>query len=361
MNDGSSRERSDWTLGDRAADLLCAAEVAARARLLATAAVLLWVLGLLGWACGAESWPWSPPGEVGGMLAAVQFLAEIGAGDWGAGRIVAAAVCGAAALLAVGGYWVFAARATVFELARGERISLGEGGRFVARKGRAWLGATALVVASAAGVYVALAATGLMLHYTASAVLVWVAAPLVAVLVVVGAFTAAGPLLALPLAWTAVSVDGSDAFDALTRGYSYAFQRPIEGVLHLAAAAAVGGLLCMLAAAVGWWVDATAVAAMAGMLGEGASGVGGAFIAFARSVVWLVVHAFAVSYAATATTWIYVWRRCDVDDASPDEMRIDDQPPNYELPPLADPEEPADRTPEPAGAPNGEGAAAVAR
>lgn len=342
-SNGTSRERSDWTLQDRAADLACAAEVATRARLLATACLLLWLVGLIARLCGASSWPWAPPllqeGAEGRWPVPLAAAGEIVSEPIGFGRGAALLIALLVAWLLAAFYWVIAARSAVFELSRGERISLGEAARFAVGRWRDWLGASGLIAGAAAFSAGGAALAGWLLNWTAGAVLVWIALPLTAVLLVVTAYALAGAIVAAPLAWCAVSVDCSDAFDATTRGYSYAFQRPIGALLHVLAALFAGAAICGVAAAVGWWIDVAALGLVERMLGDDASGLGTAFVALGRHLIWLVVNAYIVSYAATATTWFYLWRRCDIDDASPDEMQLNDAPPNYELPPIAEVEE----------------------
>lgn len=352
MNDGSTRERSDWTLSDRAADLACAAEVAVRARWLATGAALWWLIGLLGWACGASRWPWASRLRVEDGVAhwefgPLRFLAEAAGSEWTFGRGCVAFFAGIAAWLLVALTWVVVARAAALELSRGERISLGEAFRFAGSRGRDWLGASALAVAVAAATAGVLAVVGLLLNWSVTAAAAWLLAPLLIVLVVVSAYALAGLVVATPLAWSAVSVDCSDPFDALTRGYSYAFQRPLGAVLHAVALVVVGATLWGLVAGAGWWVDAAAISLMERMLGENASAVGTSLVALLRGLLWLVVHAFAVSFTICGATWFYLWRRCDIDDASPDEFRIDDAAPNYELPPLTTDESPAEEPADP--------------
>src|SRR6185369_4207831 len=52
-----------------------------------------------------------------------------------------------------------------------------------------------------------------------------------------------GLLFGWPLMWPTVSTEGTDSFDALSRSYSYTYQRPVHYLFY----AAVAGVLGMLA------------------------------------------------------------------------------------------------------------------
>src|SRR6185369_4907674 len=52
-----------------------------------------------------------------------------------------------------------------------------------------------------------------------------------------------GLLFGWPLMWPTVSAEGTDSFDALSRSYSYTYQRPVHYLFY----ASVAGILGMLA------------------------------------------------------------------------------------------------------------------
>jgi hypothetical protein len=148
--------------------------------------------------------------------------------------------------------------------------------------------------------------------------------------------------------WATISSEGTDSFDALSRSYAYAFQRP----LHYAFYALVVSLL----GALGWllvWYFATAVIGLtywATGWGAGAStidaiGTGGAALgSMGRAGVWfihvwtgvvkLVAVGFLFSYFWTAATAIYFLLRRDVDATEMDEVYLEGEEQICGLPPV---------------------------
>ena len=63
-----------------------------------------------------------------------------------------------------------------------------------------------------------------------------------------------GLLFGWPLAFAAVSVDGSDGFDAVSRAYSYVYQRPLQYIVYAAIGIVIGLIGYFFIA---WFVDLT--------------------------------------------------------------------------------------------------------
>ena len=80
--------------------------------------------------------------------------------------------------------------------------------------------------------------------------------PLVLLAGFVMALLLLGALFGWPLMWGAISAEGTDSFDALSRSYAYTFQRPLSYLFYAAVAAVIGWLGWLLvqhfAAAVIW-------------------------------------------------------------------------------------------------------------
>ena len=133
-----------------------------------------------------------------------------------------------------------------------------------------------------------------------------------------------------PLMWGAISVEGTDSFDALSRSYAYTFQRPMHYLFYVVVAAVVGGLGWILvsnfSAAVVWlgywgtgWGGADLQSEWIG--GAGTAGVW--LIHFWVGVAKLLAVGYLFSYFWTASTAIYFQLRHDVDATELDEVFLD--------------------------------------
>ena len=156
-----------------------------------------------------------------------------------------------------------------------------------------------------------------------------------------------GLLFGWPLALAAVSVDGSDGFDAVSRSYSYVYQRPLQYLVYAALGIAIGMIGYFFIA---WFIDLTLVLI---------AGWGNApfvdFVALAQGVTldadrqftfpdqillfwcWcfqMVKIGFLFGYFCVCSTTIYVILRRSVDGTPIDEIRFppNDQPGVQEVP-----------------------------
>jgi hypothetical protein len=84
-----------------------------------------------------------------------------------------------------------------------------------------------LIALGGAAVFAAqLAILGLLMNIALFAFLAGLAWPFVLLLGLLMAILLLGALIGWPLMWATISVEGTDAFDALSRSYAYAYQRP---------------------------------------------------------------------------------------------------------------------------------------
>jgi hypothetical protein len=84
-----------------------------------------------------------------------------------------------------------------------------------------------LVALGGAAVFaVQLALLGLLMNWNVIAFLAALAWPFVLMLGLLMAILLIGALIGWPLMWATISVEGTDAFDALSRSYAYTYQRP---------------------------------------------------------------------------------------------------------------------------------------
>lgn len=233
-------------------------------------------------------------------------------------------------------------RRAALELVREERVGIRSTLRFVRRRlasyqGAPWLPTVGLLLLAAPAALLGLAArsnVGLAL-----AGLVW---PLVLVGSMAAAVLVIGLALGWPLLWAAISVDGGDAFDAVSRTYSYVFDSLLRftGVVALAALVGLAGFVgvSVFAAVVVhlalWTVSWGAGGALLSASAETQEpGFGLAAIGFWTSAVWLVANAYLPSFVLTAGTAIYLLLRFRVDGAELDQLHFD-EPPTSALPPV---------------------------
>jgi len=156
----------------------------------------------------------------------------------------------------------------------------------------------------------------------------------------------------------AIAVEDADAFDAVSRSFSYVLAHPWRYLFYLAVAlvyGAVGYLLVGLVLFLTLWATKTFVALLAftevsdGLtrldailpdprLGDlnyaprmdqldGSGKVAGTFVSVWIKLLLAVLPAYCVSYYFTAATWIYLLLRRSADGASFDEIALRDAPP----------------------------------
>jgi hypothetical protein len=269
---------------------------------------------------------------------------------------------GAAFCFALEGVWVMAvwalfggaiARIAALYLTRGEML-----GPFAALKAAALKWASTFAAPSFCFVIISLVAlilifVGLLIRVGFLAFLMGLAWPIVIALGVVVAVLAIGLLLGWPFMWSTVAAERSDAFDAVSRGYAFAFQRP----LHLAFFVAVATLLGVLAqAAVNVVVDGSLLAIHKTMRigagdenevlllrdaqvplelrARGFAGTGGKLMRFWNEALESVAESFPVAYLWPAAMGIYLLLRRLIDSTELGEVAFDEGPPTRGLPPL---------------------------
>lgn len=166
-------------------------------------------------------------------------------------------------------------------------------------------------------------------------------------LFLIGGLVIALLLLALwagwPLMWPTISAEGTDSFDALSRTYSYVYQRPLHYLFYVVVALLFGVLGWLLVSnftagaihltywAAHWGGGTARVAAIASGTGD----VGGILIRFWVEALKLFAVGFLASYFWVAFTAIYLLMRRAVDATEMDEIHLDDeQEEEYGLPPL---------------------------
>ena len=150
------------------------------------------------------------------------------------------------------------------------------------------------------------------------------------------------------LLYPAIAVEGTDAFDAISRAYSYVFKRPWHLVFYTLVSLVYGAVTYLFVGAViylcltithrfvGTWVSQAHFQALMPLpqLGDlsydvewsrlGASAtVAAALIKLWVSLLVAMLGAYAISYYFSANTWIYLLLRRAEDDTEFDDVHLD--------------------------------------
>jgi hypothetical protein len=163
-----------------------------------------------------------------------------------------------------------------------------------------------------------------------------------------------GFLFGWPLMWPTISAEGTDSFDALSRSYSYTYQRPVHYLFYAAVAGVLGALAWVVVIifakgvitysywAASWGSGVTRIKEIQDILaqtermpGQSWSLFWGAqIIGFWTKIVVTVAVGFLFSYFWCATTYIYFLLRQAVDATEMDEVAVEEEPETYSLPQL---------------------------
>jgi hypothetical protein len=258
--------------------------------------------------------------------------------------------------------------------------------RHAAGKLLSYCSAPILALAGAAVFGVQLAILGFIMRLDFLAMIAGVFWPFVLLLGLLMAILLIGALAGWPLMWATVSVEGTDAFDALSRSYAYTYQRPLRLLWYVFLAtilAAVSMFIVKLFAtaaislgnwSISWGLDeptyraivaprpiALPVAAEAAMnvpplalsppmnsgLGEPEAaaalpvelgrmaGAAAAGIAFWKSLLGALAAGYQAGFLWVAAVGVYLLLRKDVDGAEMDEVYVEDEQ-DFGMPPLVD-------------------------
>ena len=164
--------------------------------------------------------------------------------------------------------------------------------------------------------------------------------PLVLFLGFCFAILGVGLLFGWPLAFAAVSVDGSDGFDAVSRSYSYVYQRPLQYLVYVVLGIMIGLIGYFFIA---WFVDLTLVlvagwgnAPLTDFMRGRPETWDGWILSFWCWCFRMVKVGFLFGYFWVCSTIIYVILRRSVDGTPIDEIRFppNDQPGVQKVPDL---------------------------
>lgn len=240
-------------------------------------------------------------------------------------------------------------RRAALQLGREENVGLRDALGFARSKWMSYFAAPLLPLLG-----VALAASpvwllGLIMRLDVGVLLAGIVWPLALLAGLLMALLLLAMLFGWPLMWPAISSEGTDSFDALSRAWSYVFHRPLHYLFYAAVTAFLGGLgwlfvekfaeiiiyLPRWAASWGAGAERFAELQAVGQDGPGAMARwGGSLIGFWSGCVRLIALGFAYSYFWTAATAIYLLLRRDDDGMEIDELHVEAPRETYGLPPL---------------------------
>ncbi|MCS7239147.1 MAG: hypothetical protein NZ899_12895 [Thermoguttaceae bacterium] len=253
-------------------------------------------------------------------------------------------------------------RTAALALARDEYITLRDCLAHARKKWLSHLGAPLVPLVPVVLAVVGLGVMGLLLRTDWGALILALMWPIVLIVGLGVVLLGVGVLLGWPLMWGTLATENADAFDAVSRSFSYLFQRPLN-YLFYAIVAGLFGIICWLvvaniaaatvfvsAWAVDWgadlarWTTATlpvrrnveSMLVAAGKLtavGFAASNL----LGFWKALVKLVAMAFLYSYFWTSACAIYLLLRRDVDATEIEEIYLGDRP-TVSLPEIKPPE-----------------------
>ncbi|MBX3414153.1 MAG: hypothetical protein KF708_15805 [Pirellulales bacterium] len=254
--------------------------------------------------------------------------------------------------------WAFAAsaitRIAAVELALEERLSVGSAIGFA--RGH-WVSCFWAPVFPLLGVLLAvlfMSLGGWLLRFDSTILLLAIIWPLYLFAGLVMAILLLGLAFGWPLMWPAISSEGTDLFDGISRSYSYVFQRPLHYVFYIFVAAGFGVLAWLLVSFVGnsviqlsfWGASFTGgaertseiMAVATGLENESFGRLGNAgvsLLAFWVGCVRVLTLGFAFSYFWVSSTAIYLLLRRAADAKEMDEVYTELVGDAHGLPPLA--------------------------
>ncbi|MCL2304253.1 MAG: hypothetical protein FWC43_02800 [Planctomycetaceae bacterium] len=213
-------------------------------------------------------------------------------------------------------------------------------GKFLQWRLRSYFAAILIPVAGLAFCAIAVKIAGWLLMVPVVNVLVAILFPIVLFLGFCFAILGVGLLFGWPLAFAAVSVDGSDGFDAVSRTYSYVYQRPLQYLVYAVLGIAIGMIGYFFIA---WFVDLAIFliadwgnAPLAAFMVDRPETLASWILSFWCWCFQMVKIGFLFGYFWVCSTIIYVILRRSVDGTPIDEIRFppNDQPGVQTIPAL---------------------------
>ncbi len=254
------------------------------------------------------------------------------------------------ALWTVGVWAVFGGaitRMAALELTRGDKLDMKSAIKHSLKYWTSYVYAPLSPLAAVAAISLPVALLGVLMRWMPTiwvTALLWPAALLAGVVMTV---LVVGLLFGWPLMWAAISVERGDAFDGISRAYSFVTQRPLH-YLFYALVAGFFGLLGSLFVfffaqqvvnltewAASWGSSAVVFNNLFRAVGDQPSLPSVRLIKFFNNLVDMAAWGFVISFFWTSATGIYLLLRRQVDGTELDDISIDAGDIPRGLPPLA--------------------------
>lgn len=248
------------------------------------------------------------------------------------------------------------ARITALKLTREQSLGITDALKFARQNYLSVSGAPVITLLGILAVCIPLVIAGLLMRLDFFALLTGLCWFLVLVWGFLVACMLIGFWFGWPLMWSAVAVERSDAFDAISRSFAYVYQRPLHLAFYILLA---GGLGLLGEAVVYFFVEATLyLTEMATTWGSGnqrmaeilltasgsdspplngLAGNGALAMGFWKETLRSIIPAYSMAYLWTTAVAIYLLLRRNVDSTEMDEVSIEES--NEGLPPLKQNEE----------------------
>jgi hypothetical protein len=260
------------------------------------------------------------------------------------GDIARLILCGLWGTFVWGFFGTAICRIAAVRLAADETVGAGAALRYAWQKWSACLAAPLLPLGGVFLVALPVVVLGWILRWNVGMLLGGLVWPLALVAGFIMTVLLAGVFFGWPLMWAAISTEGSDSFDALSRSYAYLFQRPLHYLFYSAVAAFCGwlgwivvrnfasGIVWFSYWAASWGCDGTRLFNATNVsnalrssetLQSDVAPIGGSIIRFWITGVQLLAVGYVFSYFWSASAAIYLLLRRDVDAAEMDEVFLD--------------------------------------
>lgn len=138
--------------------------------------------------------------------------------------------------------WLMIARSTAVRLASTQRSGLFESCRFARKKYGSLIGAIFIFLFLIALPAISCKLLMILLEAIKIPCLEKIFLPIIILLVFVATFMFAVSFLSFPMIVAAIATEKSDSFDAVSRGFSYLFQRPLHFIVYVGIAILFGGI-----------------------------------------------------------------------------------------------------------------------
>ncbi len=255
--------------------------------------------------------------------------------------------------------WSFAGlaivRISLLRLTRNERIGIDDGFGFATANWKTAVGAVGIPLLAVLLLCIPGAMIGLLMNFEFGA---FMAAVLWGFVLLFGGLVALlllGLMFGWPLMVASVGCEGQNAFDAMTRGYAYTFQRPFHYAFYTLVAILIGSFAWVIIGSLtqgvidmsSWSSSWGANISQPDRFDQIATGVDGngdeligwgqtghSVLHFFNSLLKTLAAAFLYSLFWCMASAIYLVLRFNVDETEMDEIFLVDEKRTYQLPPL---------------------------